>query len=101
MRRLFLTKLSLARGNAEYRIETANEEAIVYARTYRPYWMVRSLLCWLVFPLLPLLVEQTDRIVLTLLPDAPGTRVVGDGPGAMRRQFEDLGDTGLDAQVTA
>lgn len=52
VRRLVLTKLSVPLGNAEYRIENAGEATISYARTYRPYWIVAVLLCWLVLPLL-------------------------------------------------
>ena len=40
---------------------------ISYARTYRPYWVAAWLLFWLLFPLLLLLVERTDRVVLTLI----------------------------------
>lgn len=97
VRRLVLTKLSVPLGRSEYRIEGVNATAITYARSYRPYWLVAILLCWLVFPLLLLLVVQTDRVVLTLIDDADGTRivVVGDGPGAMRKQFEGLATEGL------
>ena len=94
VRRLVLTKLSVPLGKAEYRIEGQNETTIVYARSYRPYWMVAVLLCWLVIPLLALLVVQTDRVVLTLIPDGEGTRlvVVGDGPAGLGRQFDELTD---------
>ena len=40
---------------------------ISYARTYRPYWVAAWLFFWLLFPLLLLLVERTDRVVLTLI----------------------------------
>jgi hypothetical protein len=53
------------------------------------------LLFWLVFPLFFLLIEQTDRVMVTLFESDTGTSivVVGDGPGAMRRQFEQLAAT--------
>jgi hypothetical protein len=40
-------------------------------------------------PLLLLLVERTDRVMFTRIAQQEGTHilVVGDGPGAMRRQF--------------
>jgi len=97
VRRLILTKLSAPLGEAEYRIENQNETMIAYARSYRPYWMVAVLFFWLVFPLLLLLVEQTDRVMLSLFDESGGTRivVVGDGPRVMRRQFEQLGDLTL------
>ena len=97
VRREILTKLSIPLGDSEYRIERQNDVAIVYARTYRPYWFPAILLFWLAFPLLLLLIVQTDRVVLTLLDEPGGTRivVVGDGPGAMRKQFEQLGEAGL------
>jgi hypothetical protein len=92
VRGLILTKLSIPLGKAEYRIESENETMVAYARTYRPYWMVAVLLCWLVLPLLLLLVEQTDRVILTLVEGTEGTRiiVVGDGPTALARHFEQL-----------
>jgi hypothetical protein len=92
VRHLVLTKLSLPLGSAEYRIETLNETMIAYARSYRPYWFLAIFLFWLVFPLLLLLIVQTDRVILTLFDDPNGTRVVvvGDGPSAMRKQFEEL-----------
>ena len=97
VRQLILTKLSVPLGNAEYCIESQNETMIVYARRYRPYWLPAILLFWLAFPLLLLLVEHTDRVMLTLLDEADGTRivVVGDGPGVLRRQFEQLTESGL------
>ena len=97
VRRMVLSKLSGPLGDAEYRIESHNEVAITYARTYRPYWFRAVVLFWLLFPLVLLLVVQTDRVVVTLLAEPEGTRiiVVGDGSGAMRRQFEELGETGL------
>jgi hypothetical protein len=103
VRRLVLTKLSGPLGEAEYRIENQNKMVIVYARVYRPYWMVAVLLFWLVFPLLLLLVEQTDRVMLTLLEEGEGTRivVVGDGPRVMRKQFEQLGELTLEPEQEA
>ena len=100
VRRMILTKLSLPLGDIEYRIEGVDERSITYARTYRPYWFVALVGFWLVLPLLLLLVVQTERVVLTLLDEPSGTRVVvvGDGSGAMRRQFEHLGEAGLDAK---
>lgn len=97
VRRMVLTKLSLPLGDVEYRIESHNQRSITYARTYRPYWFVALLFFWLALPLLLLLVVQTDRVVVTLLDEPPGTRivVVGDGPSAMRRQFEQLGAADL------
>jgi hypothetical protein len=97
VRRMVLTKLSVPLGEVEYRIESHNEQSITYARTYRPYWFVALVLFWLALPLLLLLVVQTDRVVVTLLAEPSGTRivVVGDGSGEMRRQFERLGEAGL------
>ena len=92
VRHMILTKLSLPLGDAEYRIESVNKTMIAYARSYRPYWFPAVLLFWLAFPLLLLLIVQTDRVVLTLFDDPKGTHivVVGDGPSAMRKQFEAL-----------
>jgi hypothetical protein len=97
VRHMILTKLSLPLGNAEYRIEAVNETIIAYARSYRPYWFPAILFFWLGIPLLLLLIVQTDRVILTLFDDPKGTRivVVGDGPAAMRKQFEELGEAGL------
>ena len=67
VRQLVLTKLSIPLGNVDYRIENENETMISYARTYRPYWVAAWLFFWLLFPLLLLLVERTDRVVLTLI----------------------------------
>lgn len=94
VRRLILSKLSVPLGDAEYRIESQSETTIVYARVYRPYWWVAALLCWLVVPLLLLLAEETERVILTLFDEGEGTRilVVGDGSRTMRRQFEQLGN---------
>src|SRR5581483_8788915 len=39
VRRLILTKLSIPLGAVEYRIESHDEQAITYTRTYRPYWL--------------------------------------------------------------
>jgi hypothetical protein len=95
VRHLVLTKLSIPLGKADYRIESQSETMITYARTYRPYWLPAVLLFWLVLPLLLLLVEQTDRVMVTLVEADGGTTivVVGDGPGVMRRQFEQLAET--------
>ncbi len=92
VRRLVLTKLSIPLGDVEYRLENQNETMISYARSYRPYWVPAVLLFWLALPLLLLLVVQTDRVMLTLIEEPSGTKivVVGDGPGSMRRQFEQL-----------
>jgi hypothetical protein len=97
VRHMILTKLSLPLGDAEYRIEAVNETMIAYARSYRPYWFPAILFFWLAIPLLLLLIVQTDRVILTLLDDPKGTRivVVGDGPSAMRKQFEELTRDGL------
>lgn len=94
VRRLILTKLSVPLGDAEYRLESQTETSIVYARLYRPYWWVAVLLCWLVVPILLLLAEDTERVMLTLSEEGKGTRilVVGNGPRVMRRQFEQLGE---------
>jgi hypothetical protein len=50
------------------------------------------LLCWLLLPLVLLLIEQTDRIVFSITDRNEGTHlvVVGDGPRALRRWFEEL-----------
>jgi hypothetical protein len=98
VRRLILTKLSVPLGIAEYRIESQTETSIVYARVYRPYWWVAALLCWLVVPLLLLLAQETERVMVTLFDEGEGTRilVVGDGSRAVRRQFEQLSDVALE-----
>ncbi len=94
VRRLVLTKLSRPLGDADYLIESQNQTMISFARTYRPYFVPAVLLFWLFFPLFFLLIEQTDRVMVTLLESEGGTSivVVGNGPGAMRRQFEQLAD---------
>jgi hypothetical protein len=94
VRRQVLTKLSVPLGKVEYRLENQNETMIAYARTYRPHWLLAVLLFWLVFPLLLLLIVETDRVVVTLIPEGGGTRivVVGDGPAGLRRQFDQLTD---------
>ncbi len=94
VRRLVLTKLSRPLGDADYLIENQNETMISFARTYRPYFLPAVLLFWLVFPLFFLLIEQTDRVTVTLFESPGGTSivVVGNGPGAMRRQFEQLAE---------
>jgi hypothetical protein len=103
VRRLVLTKLSGPLGDANYRIENQNATMISFARTYRPWAAVAILLFWLVFPLLLLLIEQTDRVMVTLFESDTGTSivVVGEGPGAMRRQFERLAETDWPVAVAA
>jgi hypothetical protein len=92
LKRQILTQLSVPLGKSEYRIESETESGITYARRYRPYWVPAILLCWLVLPLVLLLVEQTDRIVFSISDQNGGTHlvVVGDGPRALRRWFEEL-----------
>jgi hypothetical protein len=92
LKREILTQLSVPLGKAEYRIESETDSGITYARKYRPYLVPAILLFWLVFPLLLLLVERTDRIVFRISSQDGGTHliVVGDGPRALRRSFEQL-----------
>ena len=91
VRQLILTKLSVPLGNAEYRIESQNETMIVYARRYRPYWLPAILLFWLALPLLLLLIEQTDRVMLTLFDEAGSLSVEGrTEPGSQAVQLYDV-----------
>jgi hypothetical protein len=103
VRRLVLTRLSVPLGDAGYGIENQNETMIAFAKVYRPYWLPAVLLSWLVFPLLLLLVEETDRVMLTLLEGDDGTSIVavGEGPRVMRRQFEDLAESSLVEEMVA
>jgi hypothetical protein len=96
LRHLILTKLSVPLGNADYGIENQNETMITYARRYRPYYMPAILLSWLVLPLVLLLVERIERVMFTFFDQDEGTHVVvvGEGPGVMRRQFEQLSELG-------
>jgi hypothetical protein len=96
VRREVLIRFSIPLGNADYGIESQNEVVITYARRHRPYYIPAILLFWLVFPLLLLLIERTDRVMFTFLDRDEGTHilVVGEGPGSMRRQFEQLGEPG-------
>jgi hypothetical protein len=103
VRRLVLIKLSVPLSDAGYGIENQNETMITFARTTRPYWLPGILLCWLGFPLILLLIVETERVMLTLLEAQEGTNivVVGEGPRVMRRQFEDLaGDLGEELGAT-
>jgi hypothetical protein len=92
LKRQILTQLSVPLGKADYRIESETESGITYARSYRPYAVPAILLCWLVVPLLLLLVERTDRIVFSISNQNGATHlvVVGDGPRALRRWFKEL-----------
>ncbi|HEX3455073.1 MAG TPA: hypothetical protein VHS03_10630 [Gaiellaceae bacterium] len=103
VRRLVLTKLSRPLGDADYMIENQNETMISFARTYRPYFVPAVLLFWLVFPLFFLLIEQTDRVMVTLIASHGGTSivVVGTGPGAMRKQFEQLAQADWPVEAAA
>ena len=97
---MILTELSVPLGDLEYRLESHNEQAITYVRTHRPLLTIAIVLFPLIVPLLLLLVVQTDRVVLSLLEQPSGTRIVavGDGLPNVRRQLEQLGDTGPSAE---
>jgi hypothetical protein len=103
VRRLVLTKLSVPLGDAGYGIENQDETMISFARTYRPYWMLGIVLSWLGFPLILLLIAETERVMLTFFEAAEGTSivVVGEGPRVMRRQFEELAESSLTEETVA
>jgi len=103
VRRLVLTKLSVPLGDAGYGIENQSETMISFARTHRPYWTLGIVLSWLGFPLLLLLVVETERVMLTFFEESEGTSIVvaGQGPRVMRRQFEDLAEGTLGDEFVA
>ncbi len=92
LKREILTKLSVPLGKAGYTIESQSESAVSYAHNFRPYASWAIAFCWLVIPLLFFLIERTERIVFTISgsDDAAHLVVVGDGPRALRRWFEEL-----------
>ena len=92
LKREILTKLSVQLSKAGYTIETESESSVAYAHTYRPYAFWAVAFFWLLIPLLLFLIERTDRILFTIMGNngAAHLIVVGDGPRAVRRWFEEL-----------
>ena len=76
VRREVLIRFSIPLGNATTAIESQNEVVITYARRHRPYYIPAILLFWLVFPLLLLLIERTDRVMFTFLDRDEGTHIL-------------------------
>lgn len=93
LKREILTTLSVPLGKSGYQLESESDADVTYAREYRPYAVPAIIFgIFLLFPLVFFFVQRTDRITFSISGVNGKTQliVVGDGPRALRRSFDEL-----------